>query len=780
LWLLVFRRLEIDRTLIERIRKASDGGTVVYAVDRSSALERLLVRWLLRAYELGSEHEVLWLDQPGAPAAATALIQDRDDAAPPIRVVGLTVLWAGRPIRRAKSERKLQAFLQRFVFGWWDKVWSAGASLVHAIAAVEVDGSTDGAGLVDELNRRLLAAREVRIGAPHSEPEALLERVLRNERVFEAIQEEAAASDLPPEAVINRARNILHQMQAKKSASGLNRISWVLRQSWRRLFDGFVVDELGVEKIRAAAKKGPVLLLPTHRSHVDYLLMSDLFVARDLVPPHIAAGLNLAFFPMGWIFRTAGAFFLRRRYAGRELYGTLMHAYLGEVLAEGHNIEIFIEGGRSRTGRVLAPRFGMLSVIADHALKPDGPTVSVIPASIGYDRVAEAKALTRELAGGVKEPESFAKVLRIPAMFGKRPRFGRINVQIGEPIDMRRFLTERGFDRPNAAADVRHSAIRALGYHVLGEGSSLTAITPTSLVAAAVLASPRSMIERRTLDGAARFIADIARAQGARFAMDEHRFGDELDRAIELLRADGALVVDGRQLTAKGQGRIRLDYYKNQMVQHIVAPAIAAAAVLALVKEDAEKIDPSRLRTVAQRLASVARHHFVHHAGDTLDELTERTLETFEELELIIKDDAGDYTVGEATFEGVRLLAGTFESLIEAQYGVARAVAYLATTPRSRRILESEILGDLHRQLAEGKIQRFETCQIPLVRAAIDWLCHEGLLIQYGDEVSLPDLAAVRAVAARLELIAPRSRATLPPPPRLKPARNDDGEQSSA
>ena len=762
LYALIFSRLQFDRAMVARIRDAAARGSVVYALARLGRFERALLHWMLRAFELppARDGDVLGLDGHRGLDAAAALIARQAPHDRPFVIVGVTALWGQRPFSPPTRGPWLGALAR--LFG------DLGSALRHrrrslVIAAEPVDlkalGSVEPAALVELLRSRIETERRVRIGAPHRTPAALLERVLRSDAVVAAMQEEATGTGETDVEIERKARLMLEQMQAKKSATGLNRISWVLRRSWGRLFDGFTVDEAGIERIRAAAAKGPVLLLPTHRSHVDYLLMSDLFVARDLVPPHIAAGLNLAFWPMGWIFRTAGAFFLRRRYAGRELYGTLMHGYLGEVIAEGHNIEIFIEGGRSRTGRVLTPRFGLLSVIADHAVRAGAPAVHVVPASIGYDRVVEAKALTRELAGGVKEPESLAKVLRIPSIFRSRPQHGRINVQIGDPFDLRTFLAERGYDGPDVSADTRHGAIRALGYHVLGHGSALTAVTGTSLVAAAVLASASASIDRRHLDGATRFIADLARAGGARFAIDERRWADELDRAIELLRTDGALLVEGsgnyQRLWAEGQGRIRLDYYKNQMAQHIVAPAIAAAAIRALLAEDDGRIRGPRLVSTARRLASIARHHFVHHAGDALEDLIDRTLEQFVHLELVTRDRDDTYTLVDSAFEGIRMLAGTFESLIEAQIGVTRAVSELAGTPRTRRELESEVISDLHRQHAAGELKRLETCQMPLVAAAIDWLCHEGMLVQCGDDVSLPDVEATREVADRLSAMLP-------------------------
>ncbi len=162
------------------------------------------------------------------------------------------------------------------------------------------------------------------------------------------------------------------------------------------MFSAVEVDEPGLERLREHAKEGTLVLLPSHKSHMDYLVLAWVLYRHKLPLPLVAAGDNLNFFPVGPIFRRAGAFFIRRSFSGDRLYAAVVDAYVRRLIKDGSPLEFFLEGGRSRTGKLLSPKLGLLSIVVDAALGVPTRTTWFCPVSIGYERFVEEKAFVRE------------------------------------------------------------------------------------------------------------------------------------------------------------------------------------------------------------------------------------------------------------------------------------------------------------------------------------------------------------------------------------------------
>jgi hypothetical protein len=171
------------------------------------------------------------------------------------------------------------------------------------------------------------------------------------------------------------------------------------------------VEVSGLEKVADYARQNPIVLVPSHRSYFDFLLLSWLFYANHLVPPHILARENMAFGPFGFVFRRAGAFFLRRSFDD-PLYKEVFRRYVGYLVREGFTQEFFIEGGRSRTGKTLAPRLGMLTWNVEAFVASNRRDLFFVPVAITYERLVEESSMIEELEGGEKKPESVLGLVR--------------------------------------------------------------------------------------------------------------------------------------------------------------------------------------------------------------------------------------------------------------------------------------------------------------------------------------------------------------------------------
>ena len=263
-----------------------------------------------------------------------------------------------------------------------------------------------------------------------------------------------------------------------------------------RVYAGVDVDQEGIERVREAAKKGSLVLLPSHKSHVDYMLLSFVLRKNALQIPAIAAGDNLAFFPIGPVFRNAGAFFIRRSFKGDRLYMAVVDAYVRRLIRDGFAIEFFLEGGRSRQGKLLAPKLGILNMVVDAALGVEHRPVSFVPVSIGYERTIEAGSYARELSGAEKKKEDAAALLKLGDVL--REKYGRANVQFGQVLDLDELCKQQGIARGAMPPPKRRALVTRLAHRVMAEINRVTAVTAGSLVATVLLShGRRGMAARR-------------------------------------------------------------------------------------------------------------------------------------------------------------------------------------------------------------------------------------------------------------------------------------------
>ncbi|MEN9825255.1 MAG: glycerol-3-phosphate acyltransferase, partial [Pseudomonadota bacterium] len=237
---------------------------------------------------------------------------------------------------------------------------------------------------------------------------------------------------------MKKAAHYLREIASKYNYSTIRAMETVLDFVWTRIFQGVRVRNL--DAVAQVTKQGQVIWIPCHRSHLDYLLLSYLMKRKGLAPPHIAAGVNLSFFPAGPVLRRGGAFFLRRSFAGNKLYSAVFSNYVDFLLTNGHPVEFFHEGGRSRIGKLLVPKTGMTAMCVNSILKRRAENTFFCPVFISYDKVMEDNSYARELSGAKKEAESFFQLIRsLRYLFSN---YGRVEVAFGTPIRFGDFWTD--------------------------------------------------------------------------------------------------------------------------------------------------------------------------------------------------------------------------------------------------------------------------------------------------------------------------------------------------
>jgi glycerol-3-phosphate O-acyltransferase len=387
---------------------------------------------------------------------------------------------------------------------------------------------------------------------------------------------------------VDRARaeagKTFREIAANMNSTFLAGLNVIVVGIMRRIFAS--IELTGIEKIAEYAKRHPLVLAPSHRSYFDFLIISVVFYANHLVPPHIAARENMAFGPMGFLFRRGGAFFLRRS-LDDPLYKAVFRAYVSYLVREGFTQEFFIEGGRSRTGKTLSPKLGLLTWDVEAFLSSARRDLFFVPIAITYERLVEEGAMVGELEGGRKSDESMMGLVRARKYLQRR--FGTVHVNFGEPISLADALGER---RERFAKDAspemdaeQRLFVQQLGNRIAERINWAVVPNATAIGACAMLGTRARGLFRADLVQRMQEVVDLLRLQDVRLTpallQDEGEFTESI---ASLLRADLLRSTEdprGEILYFEESARRALDIYRNSIVHYLVAPSFLARRLLA-------------------------------------------------------------------------------------------------------------------------------------------------------------------------------------------------------
>ena len=433
------------------------------------------------------------------------------------------------------------------------------------------------------LHREMTLAR-TRITGPTLKPRRyILESILSSRSLRDLAREISRSDGRPFDVVMKEAAKYADEIAADYDISYIEFLNWLLTWVWHTIYSGFSVDREGLERVREAVRKGAVILMPSHKSHLDYLVLSYVFYHNDLPPPHIAAGVNLSFWPLGRVFRKAGAFFLRRTIKGKRLYAAVFGTYLRNLQREGYVQEFFPEGTRSRTGKLLRPKLGMLSMELDAFAQGIADDLHLVPISITYEKVVEESSYTKELGGGKKRRERLWDLLKTPRFL--RQKYGRVYIQFAPPVSVREYLQNKKLDLARAGAGRRLRIAEDLAERVCFHINEVATVTPSALAATVLLLHEKRGIHRSELMKNVSFLLLLLRGRDVRVSLSLQNLQWALDEALESFVGDRILKrweePDGPIYVVEEGRRILLDYYKNNVL-HFFLPFSLAAAVFRL------------------------------------------------------------------------------------------------------------------------------------------------------------------------------------------------------
>ncbi len=357
--------------------------------------------------------------------------------------------------------------------------------------------------LLRNLRTGLRAQRASTIGPDLSHRRTLVAQLLKTADVRGAVRREMQARGLTRRAALLAARRDAVEIAANYSEAFVRFMSMVLGWLWNRLYDGVEFEH--VDKLAEIGDGAEIIYVPCHRSHMDYLLLSYVIYRKGFAVPHVAAGINLNLPAIGRFLRKGGAFFLRRTFKGDALYAVVFAKYLGFMMARGHSLEYFIEGGRSRTGRLLSPRTGMLAMTVRAYFRDPKRPVVFMPVYFGYERIVEGRTYIGELSGQPKKKESVLGLIKATISV-LRSTLGKVHVNLGEPISLDALMCRHDPDWRRGglqAGEPREAwlerVVDDLAVRINIEINAAAAVTPISLVAMAILATPRQSLAEMEL-----------------------------------------------------------------------------------------------------------------------------------------------------------------------------------------------------------------------------------------------------------------------------------------
>jgi glycerol-3-phosphate O-acyltransferase len=436
---------------------------------------------------------------------------------------------------------------------------------------------------------QLNAHRQSITGPVRKSREELTESILTTERFQRFMETYAENRNITIHEVRRKADAYLEEIAANYKPAFIKVAAAIVGWITRTMFDGYTTNQEVLNRVKNMSVKGPLVLIPSHKSHIDYLILDYVLYQNNLPVPHIAAGKNLSFWPMGPLFRSGGAFFLRRSFSGAVLYSKVFAEYIHKLLEEGYNVEQFIEGGRSRTGKLLMPKLGLLSILMNALKNGACKDMLIVPIYIGYDRIIEEKSYLHELGGGQKEPENILQVLRARKFLKKR--YGKIYIQFHEPISVNQLLRQQGQQLAQMKPKEVNAFTRKLGYQTINAINRVTVVTSHGLVASAILNfSKEKFSGNELLSVLATYLKYLA-TQNAKLAdtliSDQQRAFEKVlesytqRKFIEPLPKDKEKNDTQKKYLINEGRRLYLEYYKNTCIAFFIPAAYTSMAILA-------------------------------------------------------------------------------------------------------------------------------------------------------------------------------------------------------
>ena len=593
-----------------------------------------------------------------------------------VQMIPATVLWGRKPGKEENSKPYLQPM------NGPQKAKAVMASgrdcLVRFSPVVSLRYMADSHGTDSAIAHKL--ARVARIhfsrqklaasGPNLPQRQVLFARLMKSPAIEQAIADEAKSKNISIEKARKEAHDIMDEIAANFSYGLVKRGDRILGWLWNKLYQGLHINNAST--VRRLAQDGhEIVYVPCHRSHMDYLLLSYVLYNEGMVPPHIAAGINLNFFPAGPIFRRGGAFFIRRSFKGNKLYSTIFREYLAELFAKGYSVEYFSEGGRSRTGRLLQAKTGMLAMTIQAMLRGLNRPVTLVPVYIGYEHVMEVSTYAKELRGKRKEKENAGLVLRT---LRKLRNFGLGYVNFGEPIQLNQYLNEHapewtkdidpmGSSKPQWMNPVVNGLANKMMTHI-NDAAAANALT---LCATALLASRQRALSRDSLISQIECYLKLLKNNpySSTSTIPSESAEELVDHAISLDKFVIETDSMGDIISLDRNQSILMTYYRNNIIHLFALPSLIAQMIIRQRNVTVERVQ----QNVALIYPFLKKELFLSYQEEDLNDLVEKILNEFVEQKMICLD-GNKLEINQSNNQSLVLLGRTITETLQ-RYSIA-------------------------------------------------------------------------------------------------------------
>jgi glycerol-3-phosphate O-acyltransferase len=510
---------------------------------------------------------------------------------------------------------------------------------LRSLLGTEADSRLSARRVSRVLRAQLSRLRTALIGPDLSHRRTIVAEVLRTRAVRAAVAQEVREEDKSTRrSVLLDARRYANEIAANYSHAFVSLMALGLAKLWNRLYDGVEFEHL--DTLQQVAQGNEIVYVPCHRSHMDYLLLSYAIYQHGYAVPHIAAGLNLNLPIVGRFLRKGGAFFLRRSLRGSALYTVVFMKYLATMMARGHSIEYFIEGGRSRTGRLRPPMGGMLAMTVRSYLREPRRPVVFIPVYFGYERVVEGSTYVDELSGRPKEKESVYGLLRVVGKL--RQRFGRVHVNLGEPIHLDSIIDrfrpgwrQEEFDDQNRSPWVR-ALVEELAIMIMRRINAAATVSPINLLAMALLATARQATLESDLVTQIQMMVALLRAvpYSSLVSVTSQSATEMIQYGLELKAITRETQRAAHIVRMSPEQALLATYYRNNVLHLFALPSLIACCFLSNSMMRTEDV----LRLASRIYPYIAAELFLRWSEDEVPAVVTAMLSAMAELGLLERD----------------------------------------------------------------------------------------------------------------------------------------------
>lgn len=520
----------------------------------------------------------------------------RDDESLDLQIVPVSIFWGRAPGKESRgwadllTDRASPNWLRKFFI----VLFLGRDNFVYYSSAVSSQRMATTRGTDSEIAHKLIRLarthfyrRQQSMNGPMlMDRHQLFNSILAAPSVKKAMAQEAKNSPAQLHKARQNAKSYIEEIAADYREGVIRLGDRLLGRVWNKIYNGIEVKN--ADKVRELAQNGhEIIYVPCHRSHMDYLLLTYVIYHEGLVTPHIAAGINLNFWPVGGLFRRGGAFFIRRSFAGNKLYTAVFREYLEQLFNKGYSVKFYAEGGRSRTGRLLPPKTGMLAMTIQAMVKGVKRPVSIVPVYIGYEHVMEVKSYLKELRGKNKEKESFLGVF---SAIRKLKNYGYGFLNFGEPIHLGQYLDNNApqwREDQGSIEDKKPSwlnpTVNVLSHNILERINQASAVSGMGLASLCLLAAEkRAMSKEELLQVMESYLGLLRQCPYSSQSSFPQVSAEKL--LENTLRLDKFNVTEdsfGEIISIERDNAILLTYYRNNILHMFCVPGLIAAIIIA-------------------------------------------------------------------------------------------------------------------------------------------------------------------------------------------------------